>query len=306
MKVAIIGANGQLGSDLVKVFGEEAIPLTRRDLDVTDLESLKILNELKPDGVINTAAYVRVDDAEVEVEKAFQVNAVGALNVAKACNEIDTVNVYISTDYVFDGTKGEPYEEGDVPNPINVYGLSKYIGEVFTRNYSRRYYIIRVASLYGKAGARGKGGNFVDSMIQRAKNGEEIKVVDDTFMSSTYTKDVSRMLKRFLDLDLDLGIKPEFGVYHIANEGYCNWYDFTKEIFTILDWDAKIQIIPIKSSELKRLARRPIFSALKNKKLDDLGLRMRNWKEALKDYLIEKGGVDEWRGARGKRLKAYE
>ena len=287
MKVAIIGANGQLGSDLVKVFGEDAIPLTRRDLDVTNPESLKILNELMPEVVINTAAYVRVDDAEVEVEKAFQVNAIGALNIAKVCNEINAVNVYISTDYVFDGAKGEPYEEDDVPNPINVYGLSKYTGEVFTRNYSEKYYVIRVASLYGKAGARGKGGNFVDSMIQRAKNGEESKVVDDMFMSSTYTKDISRMLKRFLDLDL--AIKPEFGVYHIVNEGYCNWYDFTRGIFNILGWDAKIQITPIKSNELKRLARRPVFSALKNKKLENLGLRMRNWKEALIDYLIEKG-----------------
>jgi len=135
--------------------------------------------------------------------------------------------------------------------------------------------------LYGKAGARGKGGNFVDFMIQRAKNGEEIKVVDDTFMSSTYTKDVSIMLMRFLE------IKPAFGVYHTVNEGYCNWYDFTKEIFYILGWDAQIQIIPIKSSELKRPARRPVFSALKNKKLEDLGLRMRDWKGALKDYLME-------------------
>lgn len=285
MKVAIIGANGQLGSDLVEAFGEDAIPLTRRDLDVTDPESLKILNELRPKVVINTAAYVRVDDAEVEVEKAFQVNAIGALNVAKACNEINAVNVYISTDYVFEGTKGEPYEEEDIPNPINAYGLSKYAGEVFTRNYSKKYYIIRVASLYGNAGASGKGGNFVDSMIQRAKKREEIKVVDDMFMSSTYTKDVSRMLKRFLDLE----IKPEFWVYHIVNEGYCNWYDFTREIFTILRWDVEVK--PIRSSELKRLARRPVFSALKNKKLDDLGLGMRNWNDALKDYLIEKGGT---------------
>jgi dTDP-4-dehydrorhamnose reductase len=209
------------------------------------------------------------------LKKAFQVNAIGALNVAKASNEIDAVNVYISTDYVFDGAKGVPYTEEDIPNPINVYGLSKYTGEVFTRNYSGKYYIIRVASLYGKAGARGKGGNFVVSMIQRAKNEAEIKVVDDVFMSPTYTKDVSRMLKSFLDLDL--AIKPAFGVYHMVNEGYCNWYEFTKEIFSILGWDAKIQITPIRSNELKRLATRPIFSALRNKKLDNLGFGMRNW-----------------------------
>jgi dTDP-4-dehydrorhamnose reductase len=138
-------------------------------------------------------------------------------------------------------------------------------------------------------------------MIQRAKNGEEIKVVDDMFMSPTCTKDVSRMLKRFLDL----AIKPEFGVYHIVNEGYCNWYDFTKEIFNILGGNAQIQITPIKSSELKRLARRPTFSALKNTKLEKLGLRMRDWKDALKDYLIEKGGM-RGRKARGKGRKGNE
>lgn len=279
MKVAIIGANGQLGSDLVKAFGENAIPLTHKDLDVTDFESLKILKELKPDVIINTAAYVRVDDAELYPEKAFQVNAIGALNVAKIANEIDAVNVYISTDYVFDGTKGEPYTEEDVPNPLNVYGLSKYAGEIFTRNYSQKYYIIRVASLYGKAGASGKGGNFVEFMIQKAKKGEEIRVVDDMFMSPTYTKDVARMLKKFLEL------KPEFGVYHMVNEGHCSWYEFTREIFEILGWDVEVK--PIKSSELKRLAKRPRFSALENKKLEKLGLRMRPWKEALREYLKE-------------------
>jgi len=295
MKVAIIGANGQLGSDLVKVFGEGAIPLTHRDLDVSNPESVQILNELRPKVVINTAAYVRVDDAEGEVEKAFHVNAIGALNVANVCNEINAVNVYISTDYVFDGAKGEPYEEDDVPpNPINVYGLSKYAGEILTRNFSlkkktlpKKYYVIRSSSLYGKVGARGKEGNFVESVIQKARSGEELKVVDDQFMSPTYTKDVAVMLKKFLD------IKPSFGVYHIANEGYCNWYEFTREIFNILGWDAKIRITPIKSSELERLARRPVFSMLKNKKLDDLGLRMRDWKDALRDYLIEKGWMTE-------------
>jgi dTDP-4-dehydrorhamnose reductase len=255
MKVAIIGANGQLGSDLVKVLGEEAIPLTRQDLDVTDLESAQILNEIKPDVVINTAAYVRVDEAEIEVENAFQVNAIGALNVANVCTDINAVNVYISTDYVFDGTKGVPYTEEDFPNPINVYGLSKYVGEAFTRNYSPKFYIVRVASLFGKAGVRGKGGNIVEFMIQKARNGEEIRVVDDVFMSPTYTKDVAKILKKFLVLGRN------------------------------------VQITALKSSELKRLARRPLFSALTNKKIENHGLRMRNWKVALNDYLIEKGLV---------------
>jgi dTDP-4-dehydrorhamnose reductase len=245
---------------------------------------VQILNELRPEVVINTAAYVRVDDAELEVEKAFQVNAIGALNIARACNEINAVNVYISTDYVFDGIKGEAYTEDDDPNPLNVYGLSKYAGEVFTRHYSGRHYVIRVASLYGKVGARGKGGNFVEFMIQKAQNGEEIKAVEDQIMSPTYTKDVAVLLKRFL------GIKAEFGVYHMVNDGHCSWYDFTRQIFSTLDGD--VHLTPIKSNELKRLARRPVFSALKNNKLEKLGLNMRTWKEALKDYLAEKGYSD--------------
>ncbi|CAB50092.1 dTDP-4-dehydrorhamnose reductase [Pyrococcus abyssi] len=281
MRVAVIGANGQLGTDLVEVFGEEAIPLTRKDLDVTDFESLKILKELKPEVIINTAAYVRVDDAELYPEEAFKVNAIGALNVARIANEIGAINVYISTDYVFDGAKGEPYTEEDIPNPINVYGASKYIGEIFTRNYSKKYYIIRVASLYGKAGARGKGGNFVEWVIKKANKGEELRIVNDQFMSPTYTKDVARTLRELLRL------RPSFGVYHMVNEGYCSWYEFTRAIFEILGWDVRVK--PINSSELKRLAKRPKFSALKNEKLEKIGLKMKHWKEALGEYLKEKG-----------------
>ncbi|ASJ06382.1 dTDP-4-dehydrorhamnose reductase [Thermococcus pacificus] len=284
MKIAIIGANGQLGTDLVEVFGEdpsfEVIPLTHKDLDVTIPESLRILKELKPDVIVNTAAYVRVDDAELYPEKAFAVNAIGALNVARVSSEIGTINVYISTDYVFDGEKGKPYTEEDVPNPVNVYGASKYAGEIFTRNYSEKYYIIRVASLYGKAGASGKGGNFVEWVIEKAKRGEELKIVNDQFMSPTYTMDVARTLKEFLKL------KPEFGIYHMVNEGYCSWYEFTRAIFEILGWEVEVK--PIKSSELNRLARRPRLSALENRRLHKIGLRMPNWKERLKRYLVEK------------------
>ncbi|ASA78495.1 dTDP-4-dehydrorhamnose reductase [Thermococcus sp. 5-4] len=285
MRVAIIGAAGQLGSDLVRVLGEdlsfEVIPLTHADLDVTIPETLKVLRELRPDVIINTAAYVRVDDAELYPEKAFAVNAIGALNVARVANEIDAINVYISTDYVFDGEKEKPYTEDDVPNPINVYGASKYAGEILTRNYSTKYYIIRVASLYGKAGASGKGGNFVEWIIERAKRGEKLQIVDDQVMSPTHTLYVAKALKEFLK------VRPDYGVYHMVNEGYCSWYDFAKAIFEILGWD--VEITPIKSSELNRLARRPRFSALSVKKLKSLGVLSIYWKEALKEYLIEVG-----------------
>ncbi len=287
MKVLIIGSKGQLGTDLCQALqGVEIIPLTHADLEIANLDTVKnAFNEHQPDVVINTSAFVRVDDAEVEVEKAFQVNAIGALNVAKVCKELSAVNIYISTDYVFDGKKETPYLEDDTPNPINVYGLSKYAGELFTKNYSEKHYIIRVASLYGRAGAKGKGGNYVDFIIQKAKTKEEIKVVDEIFMNPTYTKDVSRMIYKLLK------INPEFGVYHMVNEGYCSWYEFTKEIFSILGWE--INITPIHSNKLNRLAKRPVFSALENNKLVKLGLSMRLWQEALKDYLIEKGWLKE-------------
>ncbi len=277
MKVAIIGANGQLGRALVNVFGDEANPLTHDDLDVTEFKSLKTLKNLKPDVIINTAAYVRVDDAEMYPEKAFAVNSIGALHIAKIAREIDAINIYISTDYVFDGAKKEPYTERDIPNPINVYGVSKYAGEIFTRNYSSKHYIIRVASLYGVGGAKGKGGSFVDWIIKKAKRNEELKIVDDQVMSPTYVADVATKLKSFLE------IEPPYGIYHLVNSGYCTWYEFAKAVFDILGW--AVDINPIKSTELNRLARRPAFSALRNANLEKIELKMPHWKDALKRYI---------------------
>jgi len=258
------------------------IPLTHADIEITDIDSVKKqLTGYKPDVVINTAAYVRVDDCEIYPEKAFLVNATGALNVAKIADEIGAINVYISTDYVFDGEKCEPYTEKDLPNPLNVYGVSKYAGEIFTRNYSRKYYIIRVASLYGKAGASGKGGNFVETMIKKAKNKEKITVVDDMVMSPTYTKDAARMIGKIIEEELP------YGIYHAANSGFCSWYEFAKKIFELLNLDVDIK--PIKTKDLSLKAKRPVFSALKNEKLLKYGLKMPSWQEALKKYLYEKG-----------------
>ncbi len=277
MKVAIIGASGQLGSDLVKVFGDfELYPLTHDDIEVSDRNSVeKSLKKIMPDVVINTAAFHKTDACEDMPEKAFLVNAIGAKNVAEVCKEIKAINIYISTDYVFDGNKDKPYVESDAPNPINAYGLSKYAGELFTKNYCDRYYIVRVASLFGVAGASGKGGNFVETMIKKAKNNEKIRVVDDIVMSPTYTKDAALAIKDLLN-------KP-FGIYHVTNSGYCSWFEFAKKIFEILSLEVDLK--PIKSHELNMKAKRPKNSALKSEK----GIRLRSWEEALKDYLKEKG-----------------
>jgi dTDP-4-dehydrorhamnose reductase len=276
IKVAIIGANGQLGSDLANVFAEEALPLSHDEVEVKDINSCRrVLKDV--DTVINCAAYVKVDESEDNPEEAFMVNAIGARNVALVCNERGIKNVYISTDFVFDGKKKDPYHEDDNPNPINIYGLSKYAGEILTQNYCEKYYIIRSASLYGRRGARGKGGNFVDWMIEKANNNEIIKVVDDVVMSPTYTKDAAEMIKKIIEKKLP------YGIYHVVNQGYCSWFEFAGKIFEFLDINANL--FPIKSDEIDRKARRPKFSALESAKLNSFGLRMRNWEDALKDYL---------------------
>ena len=280
MKIAIIGANGQLGTDLVKVFGSNAVPLTHKDIEVADIKSCEILKTINPDVVINTAAFHKTDACEDLPEKTFSVNSIGAKNIAKICKEINAVNIYISTDYVFDGNKEGFYTESDIPNPLNVYGLSKYAGEIFTRNYCEKHYIIRVASLFGVAGASGKGGNFIETMIGKAKKNETITVVDDMIMSPTYTKDASLVIKDILTKKLP------FGIYHVTNQGRCSWFEFAKEIFNQLQLTPELK--PIKTEDLPLKAKRPKNSALKSEKLKEFGIETRDWKDALKAYLLEK------------------
>jgi dTDP-4-dehydrorhamnose reductase len=284
MRIAVIGARGQLGFDLVRTFkntGHEVSPLTHDEIEVCDyIPSKTTLEKIKPDIVINCAAYVRVDDCEGFPEKAFSVNALGARNIAMICRDLGLTLVHISTDYVFDGEKGKPYTEEDIPNPLSVYGNSKLAGEYFVGNILENHYIIRTASLYGLAGSSGKGGNFVETMIKKAKNKEEIKVVDDMIMSPTYTKDVAEMIENIIRKNLP------FGTYHVVNKGYCSWFDFAKAIFEFLNLNANLK--PIKTKDLTLKAKRPMFSALESVKLKD---NMREWKHALQAYLKEKGYV---------------
>ncbi len=190
--------------------------------------------------------------------------------------------IYISTDYVFDGLKNRPYTEDDTPNPINTYGVSKLAGEHFTR-LNPKHYIIRVASLFGVAGASGKGGNFVETMITKARNNEPIRVVNDIWMSPTYTKDASLVIKQIVERKLP------FGVYHVTNRGYCTWYQFARQIFKEVGLTPNLK--PIKASELQMKAQRPRFSALRSVKLKKYGTSMNHWREALHNYLIEKGHI---------------
>jgi len=282
MKIIIIGSTGQLGTDLMKTLkhAHEVIGLTHQDIEVTDRSSCLILKEHNPNVIINTAAFHKTDQCEEEPLKTFSVNALGARNVAMISKEIGAITMLISTDYVFDGSKNVPYTEYDALNPINTYGISKLAGELYTKQ-NPKHYIIRLASLFGVAGASGKGGNFVETMITKAKKNETINVVDDMWMSPTYTKDAATTMKNMLESRLPVG------TYHSTNQGYCTWFQFAKEIFRLLR--LKPALTPIETRELKMKAKRPRFSALRSTKLPKYGMQMREWKEALQDYLIEKG-----------------
>jgi len=284
MKIAIIGSIGQLGADLMKVLQHEheVVGLTHQDIEVTDYNNCLILKEHRPDVIINTAAFHKTDRCEEEPLKAFSVNAIGARNIATISKEIKATVIFISTDYVFDGSKNEPYTEDDTPTPVNTYGISKRAGELYTKQ-NPKHYILRLASLLGVAGASGKGGNFVETIITKAKKNEPITVVDDMWMSPTYTKDAATTIKKIIESKLP------FGTYHATNQGYCTWFQFTKEIFNILGLNPSLK--PIKTEQLKMKAKRPKFSALKSIKLPKYGVKTRGWKEALHDYLIEKGHI---------------
>lgn len=285
MKIAVIGSTGQLGTDLVKILQHEheTIGLTHKDIEVSDYDSCLVLKKDRPDFIINTAAFHKTDLCEEEPLKTFNINAVGARNIVEVSKELIAATVFISTDYVFDGSKNEPYTEDDTPNPINTYGISKLAGELFTRQ-SPKHYIVRVAGLFGVAGASGKGGNFVETMISKAKRNENIRVVDDMWMSPTYTRDAALAIKGIIELKLP------FGTYHAANQGYCTWFQFADEVFKSAGLNPSLEAI--KTDEAQAKARRPRFSALKSVKLPEHGIRMREWREALHDYLVEKGHLD--------------
>lgn len=284
MKITVIGSSGQFGTDLMEILGQEheVIGLGHRDIEIADFSSCLVIKKIRPDVIINTAAFHKTDECEKEPLKTFSVNALGARNVAIISKEIDSSVVFISTDYVFDGSKNDSYTEKDTPCPLNTYGISKLAAEFFIRQ-NPKHYIIRIASVFGVAGASGKGGNFVETMITKAKNNETISVVDDIWMSPTYTKDAALIIKGILEYNLP------FGIYHATNKGHCSWYEFAKEIFRILGLNPTLK--PVKADPNYGLAIRPRFSALRSTKLSDYKLGSRKWKEALHAYLIEKGHI---------------
>ena len=230
--------------------------------------------------MINTAAYVKVDECENRVEKAFQVNAFAVRNLAQVCGELGCTLVHFSTDYVFDGMLGIPYTESDLPNPLNVYGASKLAGEYFVRNSMERYFIIRTAGLYGSGGAGSKGENFVKTMLDLADKDQPVQVVDDQILTPTYTRDLAQAVVKLLP-------PRKYGLYHITNQGQCSWYEFAGTIFDRTGLDPELSIIS--SQELGGEARRPGYSVLDNTKvMAVLGEGLPPWEEALTDYFEER------------------
>jgi dTDP-4-dehydrorhamnose reductase len=279
MKVALLGASGQLGQDLrhsLKL--HDVRPFTRKDFDVTDHAGTRAaLIEAGPEVVINTTAYHRVDDCESHPDLAYDANALAVLNLLRITNDLDAVLVHISTDYVFDGKAHEAYTESSAPFPLSVYANSKLAGELLVRTMAKKYVLIRTCGLYGAAGSQGKGGNFVQTMLSKAKRREAIRVVSDQEVTPTYTVDLANQIARVLTA-------RQFGLFHMTNEGSCSWYEFARAIFELSGIDA--DLTPTSSDLYKTPATRPKYSVLENARLKELGMNeMRHWRDALAAYL---------------------
>ena len=286
IRIVITGANGQLGTDLCRELqARDIVPLTHSDTEISDMDSVKsVLQRYRPDIIINTAAFVRVDDCESNADTAYRVNVLGARNIAVAAQELGAKLIHISTDYVFGG-EGEPhtipYTEFDTPVPLNTYGKSKLAGENLVRHLCSRHFIIRSSGLYGVTGASGKGGNFIETMLRLARERDELKVVHDQILSPTYTADLAQKITQLMTTEY-------YGIFHVTNRRDCSWYEFAEEIIRLAG--VGVKLTPITSDQFPTPAQRPRFSVLDNYHLRLLGLDdMRPWQEALWGYMKEKG-----------------
>lgn len=281
MKILLIGKKGQLGSEIDKKGkeqGHEIHSFGREKLDITNSEKVKeTIDKLKPDVVINTSAFHVVPQCEDEPEQAFLVNAISLKSIVQFCEEKNIKFVTFSTDYIFDGTKGSPYEELDMPNPLQIYGLSKLAGEYIALNYSLMSIVIRTCGVYGgKEGSRSKKGNFALNIIKE-KDKKILEVSSEQIVNPTYAVDLA---KSTLDLLVHKNIN---GIYHLVNEGYCSWAEFAKEIIKIKGLSTKI--IPVDRKGVAGSLKRPLFSALKNTKAAKLGIKLPSWRDGLRRYL---------------------
>lgn len=283
MKYAVLGAAGQLGRDLCPRLQGDVTPLTRDRADLTRPESLRAtLTELRPDVVVNCAAYNFVDRAESEPEAAFAVNGWGVRSLAALCQELGSALVHFSTDYVYglDEERRTPWSETDAPGPVSVYGLSKLAGEYLVRASCSRHFVIRTCGLYGVWGSGGKGGNFVETMLRVASQGKPLRVVADQVCTPSFTVDVAAAVAALVPTG-------RYGLYHITNAGSCSWHEFAATIFRLAG--VRAELAPITSREYGAPARRPNYSVLGMTACESLGLApLRPWPAALAAYLQER------------------
>lgn len=283
MKFALIGADGQLGSDLLPILARgDCVPLYYPPFDLLDrLKATQVLTSLRPDVIINTAAFHRVDDCEDDPEQAFRLNALAVRDLALVCRELGAVLVHFSTDYVFDGQKRTPYVEEDAANPLSAYGVSKLAGEYFVRSICEKYYLVRTCGLFGRAGCREKGMNFVERMLSLQTSGSPIRVVNDQWVTPTSTEELAARV-------VELVGTGRYGLYHLTNEGQCTWYEFARTIFSWLG--RRAELVPVDSLTFGAKAKRPAYSVLENKRAKEIGLTgFSPWPTALKNYLERLG-----------------
>lgn len=276
MRILVTGVKGQLGYDVVNELakrGHTPIGVDVEEMDITDASAVETEMRKEPlDAVIHCAAYTAVDAAEDNRELCMRVNAEGTRNIARACRELDIKMVYISTDYVFDGEGERPWEPDDPRNPLNVYGESKYQGELAVEEYLDKYFIVRIAWVFGV-----NGKNFIKTMLRLSENQKEINVVNDQTGSPTYTYDLAVLLADMVETE-------KYGRYHATNEGLCTWYEFAKEIFKQAGVDVKLN--PVSSEEFPAKAKRPHNSRMDKSKLTENGFcLLPSWQDALKRYI---------------------
>jgi dTDP-4-dehydrorhamnose reductase len=287
-RVVIVGANGQLGSELVRAFAEDgrwaAVAVVHEEVEIADPASVRAMfAHHRPSLVVNTAAYHVAEAAGAELD-FFRVNALGVKLLAEAARADDIPLVHFSTDYVFGDGGTRPYHEGDTPSPLNVYGISKLAGEHVLRATHSRHYVVRVCGLYGRTGCRAKGGvNFVETVLRQADTGSPMRVVNDQIVSQTYAVDVARALP-------ELVARASYGVYHMVNPGACSWYEFAVQILELAGQRARLELEPVSSaSYYSSVVRRPPYSALENRALRAAGLPdLRPRTSAVAAYLQER------------------
>ena len=280
MKILVTGSDGQLGSELMEQLEKSSQNIdlcksTISDFDITDYDKTKnYILDFSPDLIINCAANTNVDDCEKNIDLAYRVNAIGSRNVALSANICDASLVYISTDYIFDGSKNRPYNEFDIPNPLNIYAKTKLAGECFVKDFTHKFYIIRTSWLYGK-----NGHNFVKTILKLAKKDSELKVVDDQIGSPTDAKSLASQIIKIID-------RGPYGTYNVSCNGYCSWYEFACEIVKLAGLKAKI--VPIRTEDYPLPATRPRYSVLDNYmlRLENIDI-MPNWNDSLINFLNE-------------------